>query len=105
MAAIYKEFDSYKFWYYGKNQHRLQIQLYQGSNYIGTADFRDGDDIPDNEILADEYIRLSFYKSDFANIMDIIRNEAPLFAWINPDNFIGGIASVEHEPTGEGEED
>ena len=103
MAAIYKEFDSYKFWYYGKNQHRIQIQLFQGENYIGTADFRDLDTLPDNEVTGD-YLRLSFHKNDFSNIIDLIRNEAPLFAWINPKNLIGGIATVEHEPTGEGEE-
>ena len=104
MAAVYKEFDSYKFWYYGKNQHRIQIQMYNGQDYVGTMDFRKSDQLPDNEWNG-EHIRLSFHKDDFQNIMDLIRNEAPLFAWMNPKNLIGGVATVEQEPVGEGEED
>lgn len=104
MSAVFKEFDSYKFWYYGKNQHRIQVQLYQGDDYVGTLDFRDADPIPDNELSGD-FIRLSFQKNDFSNVIDLIRNEGPLFAWINPKNLIGGIATSENEPVGEGEED
>ena len=60
--------------------------------------------LPDNSLDVNGHIRLSFRKEDYPDIVDMLRNESPLFVWINPDNNIGGIATDSTEPVGEGEE-
>jgi hypothetical protein len=104
MASVYKPIDGYRLWYYGKNSHHILIQTYHENAYVGSLTFRNSQSIPDNELDAAGYIRLSFHKDDYANLVDMLRNEKPLFMWINPANLIGGIATDSTEPVGEGEE-
>jgi hypothetical protein len=104
MSAIFHRIDFYKIWYFGKNDHRIQIQVYQGNDYVGSLSFTDAGEIPDNEVLEGKFVRLTFHKEDYLNIIDLLRNEKPLFIWINEDNLIGGIATDELEPVGELEE-
>jgi len=104
MSALYKPIDGYRLWYYGKNAHHVYIQVYHTNAYVGSLTFRDALPLPDNEIDAGGHIRLSYYKGDYLNIVDMLRNEQPLFIWINPENLIGGIATDSTEPVGEGEE-
>lgn len=105
MAGIYKPIDGYRIWYYGKNSHHIYIQVYQSNVYVGSLTFRDSATLPDNELDVAGYIRLSMHKNDFANVMDILRHEKPLFIWLNDVNKIGGIATDSTEPIGEAEED
>ena len=103
MSAIFHKIDAYKIWYYGKNQHRVQIQIYQDAEYVGSLDFREGES-QSNEVIDGKFVRMGFHKSDYQNIVDLLRNESPLFIWMNETNLIGGIATDELEPVGEGEE-
>lgn len=102
--SVYKPIDGYQIWYYGKNSHHLYIQVYNSGVYQGSLTFHDIATIPDNELDGAGHIRLSFHKTDYPNIVDMLRNESPLFIWINPTNKIGGIATESTEPVGEGEE-
>ena len=103
MAAIYKQIDAYRFWYYGKNEHRLYIQVFHENAYIGSLTFHKEDQRPDNRMEAG-FIHLSYAKEDYPNIIDLLRNESPIFIWYNPDNHVGGLAGDAKEPIGEGEE-
>lgn len=104
MASEYKPIDGYRLWYYGKNSHHIYIQVYNAGAYQGSLTFRDSTPLPDNELDPSGYIRLSYHRADYPNILDMLRNEKPLFIWINPSNKIGGIATDSTEPVGEGEE-
>lgn len=103
MASVYQPINGYQVWYYGKNHHHLYIQVYNDGQYVGSMTFRTAS-LPDNELDHNGHIRLSYMKEDYPNILDLLRNESPLFIWINPDNKIGGIATDSTEPVGEGEE-
>lgn len=104
MASEYRPINGYRVWYYGKNSHHILIQVYQDEAYQGSLTFRNTKPLPDNELDSHGHIRLSYYKEDFAHVLDLLRNEKPLFIWINPPNKIGGIATDSTEPVGEGEE-
>ena len=99
---MYLQFSSYQIFFYAKpHQHRF-IQLYQDNALVGTLTFDDFDTLPDNTNTTDR-INLKFQESDYSNVVDLLRNEAPLFIWINPDNGIGGLSTSADEPVGEGE--
>ncbi|MDX1479634.1 MAG: hypothetical protein R3301_18105 [Saprospiraceae bacterium] len=102
MASVYQPIDGYRLWYYGKNDHHLYIQVYHNSQYVGALTFREGD-LPDNELDAHGHIRLSFHKTDYPHIVDLLRHKRPLFVWINAANRIGGLATDSTEPVGEAE--
>lgn len=103
MASIFHVIDHYKVWYYGKNDHRIQIQVYQKDEYVGSLTFTDQSEIPSNEVIDGQLIRLSFHTGEYGHVIDLLRNESPLFIWINETSGIGGLATDELEPIGEGE--
>ena len=81
---------------------KAQIQVYSSSDYKASIVFRT-DDLPPNTVDENGFVTLNYKYEDLPIIMDLIRNESPLFLWVNPENGIGGIASEEQEPVGEGE--
>ena len=96
------EFNAYQIYFYAKPyQHRF-VQLYSGSRLVGTITFDDFDIVPANT-ATDERINLKMHESDYSDVIDLLRNESPLFIWINPGNGIGGISTDPYEPVGEGE--
>lgn len=102
MAAEYKAFNAYKIWYYAKSPMDAQIQCYFNAQYVGSLVFH-REIIPDNSLDDDGHIRLHFSFEEFDRVLDLLRNEKPLFLWLNPPNLIGGIATDDLEPVGEGE--
>lgn len=99
---MYLEFDRYQLFFYAKPyQHRF-IQLYQEEALVGTLTFDDFETVPENTSTPDR-INLKLHTDDYPHVLDLLRNEAPLFIWINPDNGIGGLSTGAEEAVGEGE--
>ena len=60
---------------YSSGDHRPQVWLLSGNSYLGQAAF-----VPDDEPLPAGTPRLLFYhRSDFPAVVDLLRNEAPVF--------------------------
>ncbi|MBR9919946.1 MAG: hypothetical protein GYB31_03845 [Bacteroidetes bacterium] len=96
------EFDSYQLFFYAKPyQHRF-IQLFHEDKQVGSLTFDDYQAVPENT-ASDDSINLKFHESDYRDIVDLLRNEAPLFIWINTDNGIGGLSTSPDEFVGEAE--
>ena len=99
---MYFEFNRYQLFFYAKPfQHRF-VQLYQDETLVGTITFDDFDAVPENT-AAPNRINLKMHSQDYPQVVDLLRNEAPLFIWMNPDNGIGGLSTNAEEPVGEGE--
>ena len=103
MASVYHKIDAYKVWFYTHNKSLIQVQVYNGANYIGTLNFVETDLIQQNMEDSHGLIQLYFIKNDYSLIMDLLRNEKPLFLWYNQDAKTGGIVTDEKESIGEGE--
>jgi len=97
------EFDSYQIYFYAKPyQHRF-VQLFMDNILVGTINFDDYLEVPENT-NTDTRVNLKMHEQDYRDVIDLLRNESPLFIWINPDNGIGGISTEADEPVGEGED-
>ncbi len=78
------------------------IQLYGANNTnIGTACFaRDVQSMPPPEKRPSGWVFLSYYDSQFADVVDMLRNEKPCYlVWIGPEAWITTFS----EAVGEGE--
>jgi hypothetical protein len=52
---------------------------------------------------AEGFILMYFKLDDFPRILDILRNEKPVFLWYNKNFEMASIITTAHEPVGEGE--
>jgi len=102
--AITKSFDNYKVFYYSQyNDLKCYVYLYQGTSYQGRLAFHeDGSAIPDNAAYSGNPT-LNYPVSEFANVMEILREEKPLNITLNEANGIGTLATSQYEPVGEEE--
>ena len=91
---------------------RAAIQLYgQGDLAVGTAHFhRDLDDLPPlDQVAAHErdnpHVSLHFAREDFAAVLDLLRNEEPVYLVFAGNEAGEGVASLSTAPeaVGEGE--
>ena len=99
---MYLEFNRYQIFFYAKPFKHRFIQLYKETELVGTLTFDDFESLPENS-NTDTRINLKFMEEDYLSIVDLLRNESPLFIWINPDNGIGGLSTSADEPVGENE--
>ena len=100
------EFDSYRLYYHSAPQYQWQSRLYFYNNgsYVGSIFFmKDDVNIPANVEIAG-HPRLHFPAGKFAEIMNLLRHEEPLYISLVPSNGIGTI-STSSEPIGEEEND
>ena len=103
MATVRKDFDSYKIWYYSGHPYEALIYCYQGTSYVGRiVFFKDDAAIPANANYASGP-SIHFGLSRFEDIASILRQESPLYLFLNTTNLIGTLATDEHEPVGEEE--
>ena len=101
---MYLEFDRYQIYFYSKPRFHRFIQLYLDNQLVGTLTFDDFTAVPENTNTSDR-INLKYHEREFSQVIDLLRNEGPLFIWINPDNGIGGLSTTADEAVGEGESD
>jgi hypothetical protein len=98
------EFNIYRVYYYSAAQYNwsVRIDLYMSAANVGTLLFmKEGQSIPPNTI-ANGVPRLYYSIRDFPAMMQMIREEKPLFVNLNEANGIGSI-STSDEPVGEQE--
>ena len=98
------EFNIYRVYYYSAPQYdwAVRIDLYLSAANVGTLLFmKEGQSIPANTV-ANGVPRLHYSMRDFPAMMQMIREEKPLFVNLNEANGIGSI-STSDEPVGEQE--
>lgn len=100
---MYKEFNTYQLYFYAKPAGHRFVQVYMNGVNIGMINFNDTSSPPANSVDAQGRIRLNMHTSDFDAVVDLMRNESPVYMWINEKNGIGGISTSANEPVGEGE--
>jgi hypothetical protein len=102
MASIQVDFDSYKLWYCSGQPYEALIYVYKECAYVGSIIFfKDGADVPANVSYPEPSIH--FPLSRFNDVMTILREEKPLYLFLNDNSKIGMVGTSELEPTGEHE--
>ena len=102
MATIREDFDGYKIWYYSGDPYEALIYVYKSTKYVGRiVFFKDGSTIPPNESCPEPSIHYPL--SRFNDVINILREEKPLYLFLNLDNKIGMLATADIEPAGEEE--
>lgn len=100
----HRQFDSYKLTYYSGPDFSLHsvIMLFSGQTVVGRINFmREGFEIRESKELHGIYL-LNFHEGQFSEVLDILRNEEPLFIELNASFGVGSIRTSE-EPIGEEE--
>ena len=102
MATVQADFDGYKLWYYSGHPYEALIYVYKTGKYVGRiVFFKDGAAIPPNAGYPEPSIHYPL--SRFDDVMNILREEKPLYPFLNPDNKIGMVATADVEPAGKEE--
>jgi hypothetical protein len=102
MATLQADFDGYKIWYYSGHPYEVLIYVYKGTKYVGRiVFFKDGSAIPPNASYPEPSIHYPL--SRFNDVINILREEKPLYLFLNLDNKIGTLATTDIEPAGEEE--
>lgn len=105
MATYQKSFDAYKIYHYASSttQTPIHVYCYSGTSRVGYLGFyRDeGASLP-NRYDSSQGITLFYPVSQFNNVITTLREEKPLFMFVNDEGF-GYFATSEYEATGEGE--
>ena len=101
MPAITKEITTYSVRYRSRENGRVvepEIRLFKNGQYIGNITFRSGGT---TGIINDRLV-INYSLDNFSNILDILRNEKPLYIIVITGTNRGELATT-HEPIGEGE--
>jgi len=102
MATIYTDFDGYRIWYYSGHPYEALIYAYKGTQYVGRiVFFKEGSAIPPNASYPEPSIHYPL--SRFNDVINILREEKPLYLLLNLTNMIGTLATSDIEPVGEEE--
>jgi len=109
MVLIVKEFDKYYLNFFSMNEkgkHRpiyskasVSLSLFFKAYEVGKIGFYDKVPVRRNETLGKIPV-LNFHISLLSEIMDMLRNEKPLYIQLNTDNW-NGVLSTSAEPIGE----
>ena len=103
MAA--KQIETYRIHYYSGPDNFLSAVILLSSNNIGVGRInfiKDGNAIRANREIANGILVINFHESKFSEILDLLRNETPLFIDLNTQHGIGSI-QTDNEPIGEDE--
>ena len=95
MSAIIKEFDRYLIDFntpqWGST--RAVIHCYKGFAKVGSITFRnEASQLTDSTQF--NFVLLEFHEKSFSNIMDILRNERPLYLKYQPAHNRGWLATT-----------
>ena len=102
MATISASFDGYQIWYYSGFSMEALIHVYKGAEFVGEILFyKDGSVIPPNASTPEPSIHYPL--SRFNDVINILREEKPLYLFLNVNKMIGSLATAEIEPAGEEE--
>lgn len=110
--ALSEEIKKYNISYFGggnntaAHPYRAIIKLRRGDGtLIGAAYFhRSEASMPDHDEKNDKDHYICHYRdTDYANVLDLLRNEKPVFFEFLRGNFPMGNIATDAEPVGEGE--
>lgn len=93
--------DGYSVIYSSRDGTR-RISLRRGVQYVASLFFYADSAALPTDSLTDGQIALFYRLRDFANIMDLLRNEKPLYVWYSGPNDSNGLWTGD-EPVGEAE--
>lgn len=94
-------FDSYKIWYYSGRTPEASIECFNGTNITARLSFFTG--VAPKNAFNSWGPSISYPLSRFSDVIDILREERPLLAWIDSDSLVGLVSTSELEPVGEQE--
>ena len=100
MAVFNKEFDKYILSYYSPQSPTIvsTIHCYLGNALQGVITFKKaGSQIADSTSGSNNVINIQFHDDQFSRIMDIIRNETPLYLRYYEEREYGWIISSNEE--------
>ncbi len=96
------EFDTYQLFIHSEPKGYRIIQLFMDYNLVGQIEFHPTQD-QDGAKLVNGHIHLQMRTEDYPQVVDIIRNEAPVYLFYNEASGQGGVSTDPTEPVGEGE--
>ena len=101
MSASTTQIDRYTVWY-RSNKSIPTISLWKDNvnKNIASLSFRPNGSVLPNDSSYDGTAFLFFHLEDFANIIDLLRNEKPIFLWWDGTQY---TITTSNEPVGEGE--
>ena len=103
MTTITRDFDSYRLWYYSNDELFALIHCYKGAIFIGRISFfKEGRPIPPNANLPNGP-SIHFSARRFVDIMNILRQERPLYLFLNTETLSGIVSNTHFEWVGEEE--
>jgi len=107
MASTSYEIDSYEIYHYTENSPYSAAINCKGSGSVkGTLYFyKEGATIPDNSKTDSGKLYIRFRDNQLNNILSTLRQEKPLYIWLDTTFLIGGLktSSASFEPVGEEE--
>ena len=105
---VSSQIDNYKVVLYGKGAgaHELVAFIhcyYKGKNVVTCEFYKDGATLPENRNKGGR-VGLTYHWSHFGAVIDVLRNEKPLYFGFIESTKVGYISTYK-EPVGEGEEE
>ncbi len=97
MATICRDFDGYRLWYISNDDLFAVVHCYKGSAFMGRISFfKEGKTIPANSTLPNGP-SIHFSASRFNDVMTILKQERPLYLFLNLDTLEGMVANNQYE--------
>ncbi len=109
MPLVTKKFDKYLFNYIGgtslqNGEAGALIDCYDAKTRVARLTFfRDGVNLPANQLLPDGTLALYYQMSRYNDVVSTLRYEKPLMLAVNTANGFGYIGSAQPEAVGEQE--
>ena len=101
-----RQIKIYRYYFFSSRNEpghaRAIIQFWGDDGYLGAAAFYDDDfTLPPATLYSSGVIGLNYHMSDFPLILDMLRNEKPVYIEYNGD--LNSRLTTSGEPVGEGE--
>lgn len=104
MAGVTREIDQYLINYVSDDDGKKVIPYilcFKSQKAVGKISFGETGGANENRVV-DEYLEVHYPLSNFNEIVDILRNEQPLYLTVIPDRHLGALTTTD-EPIGEEE--
>jgi hypothetical protein len=103
MAIIRKDFTAYLIAYMSGPNEGPIIDCYNGPTHVAKLCFHRNEPLPPNLLASGNVIYLRYLISQFNDIVEILRNEKPLYVQLSTPDLKGFIATSGFETVGENE--
>jgi len=77
------EFNSYQVYYYSKQPGRRLILLYKDGKNVGVINLNENLTSFDGWVDSNGRVQLLMRSSDYSEVVDLLRNESPLYIFVN----------------------